>query len=255
MKLITLNTWGGPIFDPLLAFIKRNVDTDVICLQEVFHTESDKTIIEKGARADMYKEISALLPDHIGYFASAQDGVQPGGIEVDFHLEFGLATFVRKSIEVKDYDVKFVHRYKNGMATNQLGSMGRNIQCIKLLHEGEEWSVINFHGLWNGQGKSDTEDRLLQSQKLRESYDLMKGKRVVCGDFNLLPDTESIKIIGEGLRDLVGEYGVTSTRSSYYEKSIKLADYIFTSPEVEVEHFEVMQDEVSDHLPLLLIAK
>lgn len=255
MKLVTLNTWGGPIFTPLLAFIERNVDTDVICLQEVFHTESDRTIIERGARADMYKEISALLPDHVAYFASAQDGVQPGGTTVDFHLEFGLATFIRKNIEVKNYDIKFVHRYKNGMATNQLGSMGRNIQCFELIHGGEEWSVINFHGLWNGQGKSDTDDRIAQSKKVRESYDRMKGKRVVCGDFNLLPDTESIKIIGEGLRDLVAEHGITSTRSSYYEKPIKLADYIFTSSEVQVEHFEVIQDEVSDHLPLLLIAK
>lgn len=255
MKLITLNTWGGTVFKPLLEFIERNEDVDVLCLQEIFHTESEQTVITREARADVFKKIAAVLPNHIGYFASSQDGLQPGGVPSDFHLEFGLATFVRKGIEVKNYYDTFVFREKNGCIENDLRTMGRNIQCFELSHDGELWSIINFHGLWNGQGKSDTEDRLSQSKKVRENYDRMTGKRIVCGDFNLSPDTESLKIIGNGLRDLIAEYGVVSTRSSLYTKPLKFADYMFTSPEVEVEHFEVLQDEVSDHLPLLLIAK
>lgn len=255
MKLITLNTWGGPIFEPLLDFIKRNADADVLCLQEMFHTESEQTVIEKGARADLFKAISASLPDHVAYFASSQDGLQPGGIPSDFDLQFGLATFIRNTVEVKDYYDTFVFREKNGCIENDLRTMGRNIQCFELSDSSTKWSIIHFHGLWNGEGKSDSEDRVLQSQKLREHYDRMAGKRIICGDFNLLPGTDSLKIIGEGLRDLVAEHGVTSTRSSYYTKPLKFADYIFTSSEVEVEHFEVLQDEVSDHLPLVLVAK
>ena len=37
MKLLTLNTWGGKVHEPLLKFIEQRAeDTDIFCLQEVF---------------------------------------------------------------------------------------------------------------------------------------------------------------------------------------------------------------------------
>jgi endonuclease/exonuclease/phosphatase family metal-dependent hydrolase len=54
------------------------------------------------------------------------------------------------------------------------------------------------------------------------------------------------------MTNLVTKFGVTSTRSSHYLKEEKFADYILVSPHVEVNDFQVLQEEVSDHLPLLL---
>ena len=54
------------------------------------------------------------------------------------------------------------------------------------------------------------------------------------------------------MNNLVERYGVTSTRTRFYPKEEKFADYIFTSPEIQVNHFEVLKDQVSDHAPLLL---
>lgn len=73
------------------------------------------------------------------------------------------------------------------------------------------------------------------------------------GDFNLLPESESLKKFEEfGLRNLIKEYGITSTRSSLYQKEEKYADYAFVSKDIEVQEFAVLPDEVSDHLPLSL---
>ena len=73
------------------------------------------------------------------------------------------------------------------------------------------------------------------------------------GDFNLLPDTQSIKKLENfGLRNLVKEYNITSTRTSFYTKSEKFADYAFVSSEIAVKDFKVLPDEVSDHSPLYL---
>ena len=52
------------------------------------------------------------------------------------------------------------------------------------------------------------------------------------------------------LRNLIKEYGITSTRTSLYPKEGKFADYVFTSKGVDVETFKVLPDEVSDHAPL-----
>jgi len=75
------------------------------------------------------------------------------------------------------------------------------------------------------------------------------------GDFNLLPETESLRIIENGMENLVKDYNVQSTRTSLYtrhEISGKFADYIFLSPSIKVKDFKVLPDEVSDHTALFL---
>jgi len=42
MKLITLNIWGGHMFNPLLEFIQAHQDIDIFCLQEVYHQAPHK---------------------------------------------------------------------------------------------------------------------------------------------------------------------------------------------------------------------
>jgi endonuclease/exonuclease/phosphatase family metal-dependent hydrolase len=81
---------------------------------------------------------------------------------------------------------------------------------------------------------------------------MVPPSRILCGDFNLLPNTDSLTILEQGMRNLIKEYPVTSTRSRFYEKPDKFADYILVSPEVVVEDFQVLDEAVSDHLPLLL---
>jgi endonuclease/exonuclease/phosphatase family metal-dependent hydrolase len=76
---------------------------------------------------------------------------------------------------------------------------------------------------------------------------------VLCGDFNLLPDAGSMRIFGAaGLRNLVLEFGVTSTRTSLYPGLERFADYVLVSDGIGVRDFRVLLDEVSDHAPLLL---
>ena len=111
---------------------------------------------------------------------------------------------------------------------------------------------MNVHGLWNGRGKTDTEDRLSQSSKIKEFMSTVAARKILCGDFNLKPDTQSLKMLSEDMQNLIEMHQVTSTRTSFYPKAERFADYIFTSKDVSVNHFEVLKDEVSDHAPLLV---
>ena len=101
-------------------------------------------------------------------------------------------------------------------------------------------------------GKTDTEERILQSKHIRDFIKRQNEQTILVGDFNLSPDTESLAIVEEGLRNLVKEYGVTSTRTSFYKKEEKFADYALASPDVNIVDFKVLPDEVSDHAPLYL---
>jgi endonuclease/exonuclease/phosphatase family metal-dependent hydrolase len=75
----------------------------------------------------------------------------------------------------------------------------------------------------------------------------------LCGDFNLPPNTKSLAMFEEfGLRNLISEYKINSTRTSFYTKEEKFADYIFVSNGIKVNDFSVLPDEVSDHAPLFI---
>ena len=113
---------------------------------------------------------------------------------------------------------------------------------------------MNFHGLWNGQGKGDTKDRLRQSRKIVDFVESLDHPHLLVGDFNLNPDSQSFRILNEAIpRDLIREFSVLSTRSRLYTKPDRFADYILASEGVRVSSFDTLPDEVSDHLALRLI--
>ena len=106
--------------------------------------------------------------------------------------------------------------------------------------------------LWNGKGKTDAPERILQSQRIRDFMDTLKTPIVLCGDFNLRPDTESLRLIENGMDNLIHRYAVKSTRTSLYTKEEPFADYVLTSPSLRVNAFRVLPHVVSDHAPLFV---
>jgi exonuclease III len=242
MLIISLNIWGGRMGSKILDFFKKYRHTDIFLLQEVFHQATDITAWHEEDRKEMFNEISNILPEHDGFFAP---------VESD---EWGLAIFVKKSINIEKTGDIFVHRYKNAMIGNDGSTLGRNLQYISMSKNNTQYTVINFHGLWNGKGKTDTEDRLSQSKKIVDFVKQINQKIIIGGDFNLRPNTESIKMLEENLnlKNLISEYSISSTRTSLYSKEDKFADYMLTSSDLKIEEFKVLEDEVSDHSPLYL---
>jgi endonuclease/exonuclease/phosphatase family metal-dependent hydrolase len=114
-----------------------------------------------------------------------------------------------------------------------------------------------MHGLRDLNGKMDTPERVEQAKRLldlsrqaSEAEDLA----VICGDFNVEPDSETLALLGDaGFSELVTGRGFTTTRNSQYKKPGKFADYMLISDADAVQKFEVVYDpEVSDHCPLVL---
>lgn len=54
------------------------------------------------------------------------------------------------------------------------------------------------------------------------------------------------------MKNLIKDFGITSTRSSYYKKPVRFADYTFVSEGIKINDFKVLPDEVSDHLAMYL---
>ena len=76
----------------------------------------------------------------------------------------------------------------------------RSIQNAIIEVDGKEIQIINVHGIWN-KDKVGDERTIMQSQfilnKIR--YDI---PAIITGDFNLLPDTSSIKLLNNKNRNV-----------------------------------------------------
>jgi len=169
--------------------------------------------------------------------------------------EWGLAIFIKRSIHVLEQGEFFVYLDGDSLTGRDSSTVARNLQFVSINLNGKNLNIINFHGLWSGdRGKLDTPERLEQSEKIISFAKNLTGEIILGGDFNLRPDTKSLTMIEDelNLRNLVKEYKIESTRTSYYEKPEKFADYILCSSGVVVKNFSTLAEEVSDHKALFL---
>jgi len=114
----------------------------------------------------------------------------------------------------------------------------------------ERKNIINLHGAWQPKSKKqDTPERLIQSQILRNLSKGKEHKTVLIGDFNLMPDTESVRLLEKKYTNLITKYGIKSTRTAVYDDiTLPFADYAFTGSDLEVIDFQVQLDPIfSDH--------
>jgi exonuclease III len=254
MKLISLNIWGGKAYEPLMKFIKDAAPTtDVFCFQEVFSSSSGIKI-SRGAHVNIFGDLKTLLPDFKFYFAANQDGFDLEG-HVDFPISIGDAIFAKKEIIIDESGNFFAAGEKNS-ATNQF-NIPAVVQFIRLRLNGKKLTVCNFHGIAEPGDKLDNPQRLAQSEKIRKFLDGETGAKILCGDFNLLPDTESVTMLEKNLINLVKKFNIGRTRSNLSPffgspEFQKFADYTLVSQNIEVKNFSAPDVTVSDHLPMVL---
>ncbi len=252
MKIVSLNTWGGRAGkEGLLSFFATYKDEiDVFCLQEIWSAPYEQyegvsaggvPITQEKIMTSGLDDISRALDGHTSYFRP------------HFLDSYGLLLMVKKDLTVVAEGELFVYKEKGHVPEGDIGNHARNIQYVTLQTETGKLTVVNFHGLWNGKGKGDCAERLEQSDNILGFLKDLDHPFVLCGDFNLLPDTQSLKRFEEfGLDNLIAKYNITSTRTSFYTKPEKFADYVFVTKEVPVVDFRVLPEEVSDHAALLV---
>ena len=251
MKLITLNTLGGRAGkEKLLDFFADNSDVDIFCLQEIWAApyENIENQLVGGRKIDVSRtlvyglqEISNVLSGHTAFFRP-------------HHLDnYGLLILIKKEWQVIEEGEVWVHKHKEYVPEGDIGKHARNIQFVTFNTPAGLKTVINFHGLWNGEGKEDSHDRVEQSEKIIAFLKTLTNEYILAGDFNLNPTTQSMNLLeAHGMRNLIKEFGYTSTRTPLYEKDGKFADYVLVSGGIEVLDFNVLPDVVSDHSPLML---
>lgn len=244
MKLITLNTWGNKAGKDFHGFLSKYSNSNIWFFQEIFNNADDSyDWNEKANDKKFYETLNNYLPEKNGFFC-------PTAGEV-----YGLATFLDKNIEVIDKGEVLVARgtWPENKEITEETDHHRKLQWLEVKINGKKLLLAHVHLTHRPKGKGDSEKRLRQSRLIADFLALFDCPKILAGDFNLTPDTESIQIIEKsGMRNLIKDFNITSTRTDIYKNEIRFADYVFISPDITIKNFEVLPDVVSDHSPLLL---
>jgi endonuclease/exonuclease/phosphatase family metal-dependent hydrolase len=247
MKLLSLNTWGCRITEPLFEVFRSNSEsTDIFCFQEILKGGNGNS--SRGEVKSGYEDISRVLTKHTGYFSEYGDGGYYSESSNNLDFKYGIACFVRSDIK---------QSFKNGIdlidKTKKWSDYsGRFAAGAALAVQVGDYAVINVHGLWQGSIKGDTEAKIEQSKKIISFADKTAGKKIICGDFNLLPDTKAVQMLGDKYNNLIKDYSIKDTRGSLYTKELRYSDYAFTDKDISVDNFFVSNVSVSDHLPMVI---
>ena len=228
MKIIFLNTWRGELRDDLRAYIARHLDTTtVFCFQEADDAS-------RGAYEDLFAD------DFVAHTAQ-RESTDAGW--------YGTTMYVKKDMTILE---------KGSLFTTPVPNLGVGIAgFVTLQLPTKQLTICNVHGVPQPGHKLDNPARLYQSETILSTLAHHEAA-IIGGDFNLLPETKSVRTFVEhGYRNLITDYAIPTTRNRLtferFPDNIQLfADYAFVSPEIEVRSFVVPDDIVSDHQPLEL---
>jgi len=262
VKIVSLNAWGGALLDPLVEWV-GGCGADVACFQEVTRTpglngwttfaDDVRTLPQ---RASLFEDLRAALPDHQASFVVSDAGPIDDQSGRTHCQDFGIATFVHPDIPIVGTEARFVHGAFTEHDRWPSVDRPRVANGVRLVDREADRIVVvvHAHGLRDATAKADNPRRRAQAGRLLDLVARLKEPgdvTVVCGDFNVLPDSETLAMLKAfGLTDLVGS---ADTRTSHYPKPGRHAGYLLVSDPDQVRRFEVVAEpEVSDHRPLVL---
>jgi hypothetical protein len=245
----------------------KSTNTHIFCLQEIVGT-----FVQPGYPAELHRTqpfraddgaqvnfpvISNILKKYTKNFSPHVDFLESFAPEGNMMALLPLSGFGQM---VYDFDFGSFDIFSGHDRCMNVSLQWVLLRAASSLSSSEKALVVlNVHGVWEKDSKKgDTPLRLEQSSRIVKAMDYLNKRFGGCefiltGDLNLLPDTKSIKTIEQfGLRNLIKEHNITSTRTSLYKGELRHADYVFVSKNVQVNEFKVLPEVVSDHAPLHL---
>lgn len=232
--------WGGRLGKQIIELLLRE-DADIICLQEA--------IVIPGGNSFVFDHLEDIQ-------------TKAGYPHCDFLPQFGYKVMKRHAKSGMAILSKVAPIVTDGIFT-RLEYMDdfdfidtdyniRSIQRATFEYGDQKLHVLNHHGHHVPDHKDGNDETLRQCKMIVEYIaSLEEGSIVLCGDFNLIPESESLEQINEVLINHAKEHGIITTRTPLTHK-IEVCDYIFTSSNLQVTNFQVLDDIVSDHKALTI---
>jgi endonuclease/exonuclease/phosphatase family metal-dependent hydrolase len=240
MKIIQANIWGGKLGQQIIDFLRAE-NPDFVCMQEVNDLKG-RAGYKFFATLDEIKEAANFSEAFMSPTYSSR--------YMERELEYGNAILSKFPI-VSAKTVFTRGQYKRNFDIVQDDGNIRNLQVATVEVDGKTLNILNHHGHHILGTKAGNDETLRQMQVIADTLDTIDGPIILCGDFNLAPDSQSITIINNKLDNLSL---ATKLQRTYNQFSVvdEVCDYIFVNDQVKVQRFEMSEQLISDHKALIL---
>ena len=240
MKLIQLNAWGGRLEHLIEDFLKAE-QPDIICLQEAV---SFSTAPRSGLFITL-EQIQKELNYPYEAFGPVFSFDYMNGV-----AKFGNAVLSRQPI--LSHETVFTHlEHTDNFVWGDPGNNARNFVHAAVEIGSQTCHVISHHGYWIPEHKLGNEETEAQIKQISDYVAKLDGPLILTGDFNLAPDSKSLRPLNERLRNLSVDAKLKTTRNSLTYKT-EVCDYIFVNDAVKVDSFAASDKIISDHQALIL---
>lgn len=260
MRLLSLNVALFEENNDLLKSFISNQNADFLCLQEVtkqIDPTAKSELVSKNtidsASSKLTHEFFAPIWVLSKFEKHNFHGKKHFLFDIQGNVEFGNYTKLKYPI-IKGQNI-FVQNHFSYVTdwSNWPEEDYRAIQVTDILVDRKELRLINYHGIWSRDKMGS--DKTKKACEVIKNFGLETDSGVIiCGDFNLFPETNSIEVLNQEFTNLCNEFNIQSTRPETNElsnKSRNVVDYIFVNEKIKVNNFEVIKSNVSDHLPLV----
>lgn len=250
VSLLQLNMFAGTYWDRLSSFLTSH-DFDVIHLQEVAGKHTKVGVVD--TQIDCYVELQKLLHDRYD-----SEFVLTDRFTSSPESYTGNAIFYKKQWSLIEKDILWLHQNHKPYPSDATSyeDTGKALLRVTLSKAGKTMSFLNTHGAWAKNPKEHSH-QTKQGDMIVEYLKTTATPYILSGDFNLNPEQPTIKKLGEIAQNLTSEHHVTNTlnpRTHYATHMFPpgvTVDYIFTSKDIMVKSFSVVEDDISDHLGLV----
>ncbi|MFA6524643.1 MAG: endonuclease/exonuclease/phosphatase family protein [Patescibacteria group bacterium] len=258
MKIISLNVGIKIDNSKKVGDFIKSQDPDFVALQEVIRHLDDSVYKMYRSKSDIERVISKKMPY---YFFGPQwitnAMIMGGKMHRDFngYVEQGNEIISKYPI-VTATNEHYYKKYSLELEWNKFYTEDhpRSMIVVEYKLKNRKLQIINLHGLYS-RNKKDSEKTINQTKFILEVVKRKKIPTIIVGDFNLFPETKSIKMLDKKFRNLIKENKIKSTRPKFNDgtdKGENVVDYIFINDQIKVNKFEVFNTTISDHLPLIL---
>ncbi|MFA6391347.1 MAG: endonuclease/exonuclease/phosphatase family protein [Patescibacteria group bacterium] len=258
MKIISLNVGIKIDNSKQVGEFIQSQNPDIVAFQEIIRNLDESVYDIYRSKEHIEKIIGKELPySFFGPLFVARDFTKDGKIHRDFGGYIEQGNEVISKFPINEATNEFYYKaysYDKDRTNFATEDNSRALQVVDLDIAGQKLIIINVHGTYS-KDKQDSERSLAQSKYVIKVALRKKLPTIIVGDFNLFPETNSIKIINRKFRNLVVENKIKTTRPKFddgLDKGENVVDYIFVNDQIKVNKFELIDTNISDHLPIIL---
>jgi endonuclease/exonuclease/phosphatase family metal-dependent hydrolase len=226
--------------DEVISFLARE-NPDIVCLQEATRLIDPNTSKQYHSANDIDAAFKKSHP--YSFFAPsfvADKVFKNGQLYKDYNGKIEQGNHLLSKFPITAAASKFYYNdYAHWIDISDFREKdwARNLLTAHVETPQNAVRLFNVHGCVNKTRLGD--DRTLhQSEFILNEVRHEKAPLIIAGDFNLVPESESIRMIDQHFRNLAKENGITRTRSIGSGKGDLAVDYIFVNDKICVRDFK-----------------